>query len=301
MAELIYRLDLFFIYAFLGFVWETLWVSYNKKQWVQRGFLHGPILPIYGFGATIIIAITEPLQGHNIAIYFVGMVTATLLELVTGYTLEKLFHVRYWDYDNRPFNYKGYICLRSSLFWGLLPIFLVNDVDQWIRELLVQIPQEILIALTGISSLLFVVDVWISAKEAFELKDILYYERELSSYMDHLKKNLKEQRMERREEFFKGLEELKKQELSDGIGNKFRGKVALILSRKIEEKKRRERKAFQKLETVLSENIARGELPTLSGKALELVHYKYDRRMERLKRVKKNLESLLKRNDISMR
>ncbi|MDO5714232.1 MAG: hypothetical protein Q4Q07_07360 [Tissierellia bacterium] len=302
MKEFIYSIDLFFIYAFFGFIWETIWVSANKRKLVQRGFLHGPILPIYGFGAVAILSVTMPLKGHNIAIYFTGMIVATLLELVTGYVLEKLFHVRYWDYDERPFNYKGYICLRSSLFWGLLPIFLVNDVNMWIKDFLTRFPQNTLYVLTGASVFVFFVDVWISVQEAFEFKNILSYEKEVASYVKHFKTHLEEQKTERKEVFFQKLEDMikRKEEFRQRKG-KFKGELGTVLSHKVEEKIKREHEVYKQLENTLLSNIKNKELPLLSEKALYLTRRHYQRRLKRLKRGEARIRSVLKRNDITVR
>ena len=104
----------FYVYCFLGWIFESCYVSFRKKEWVNRGFLHGPFLPIYGSGAVMMLFVSEPFKNNLILTYFAGVVGATLLELVTGAAMEALLKVRYWDYSNQKFNYKGYICLSSS-------------------------------------------------------------------------------------------------------------------------------------------------------------------------------------------
>ncbi|MDO5726176.1 MAG: putative ABC transporter permease [Tissierellia bacterium] len=302
MEKIIYTIDLFFIYALFGFIWETLWVSFNEGHFVQRGFLHGPILPIYGFGAVIIIAMTEPLKGNNIAIYFVGMITATLLELITGYALEKLFHVRYWDYDNRPFNYKGYICLRSSLFWGLLPIFLVNDVNMWIKNFLSNIPINLIIFFTCVSLFIFFIDLWKSVEEALALKDILNYEREFNQYIVSIKKELRQYAEEKKEEFFDSLEQIGEGEKSiSEAENILKRKAASFVYNKIEERRAREQKVYIEIKNYLNSKAADENLSILSKKALQLLELEHSRRIKRLNRAEKRIRSLLKRNDISIR
>ena len=98
----------FYIYSFFGWIFESVYVSLRKKRWVNRGFLLGPFLPIYGGGAVMMLFVSEPFKSNLILTYFAGAVGATLLELVTGMVMESIFKVRYWDYSDRKYNYKGY-------------------------------------------------------------------------------------------------------------------------------------------------------------------------------------------------
>ena len=100
---------LFFFYCFLGWVWESCYVSACRRQWVNRGFLHGPLLPIYGSGAILILFVTLPAQDHLWLVWLLGMIAATALEYVTGDVMERLFKVRYWDYSKKRFNLNGHI------------------------------------------------------------------------------------------------------------------------------------------------------------------------------------------------
>ena len=88
---------LFFFYCFCGWVWESCYVSAKQRHWVNRGFLHGPLLPIYGSGAIIILFATLPVADNFWLVYFLGMLAATALEYVVGAVMEQLFKVRYWD------------------------------------------------------------------------------------------------------------------------------------------------------------------------------------------------------------
>lgn len=115
----------FFFYAFAGWVWESAYVSVLSGQWVNRGFLHGPFIPIYGFGAVLILIMTYSVRHHAAAVFFVGMIGATVLEYVTGAVLEQWFHIRLWDYSAELWNLQGYISLVSSVFWGVLAVVLV--------------------------------------------------------------------------------------------------------------------------------------------------------------------------------
>lgn len=105
----------FFAYCFLGWIWETSYVSIREHKFVNRGFLHGPLIPIYGFGAMAILFATLPVKDNLWLVFICGMLGASALELVTGCTMKAVFHVRYWDYTNIPTNIKGYISLPTSI------------------------------------------------------------------------------------------------------------------------------------------------------------------------------------------
>ena len=102
-------------------IFESCYVSFRKKEWVNRGFLHGPFLPIYGSGAVMMLFVSEPFKNNLILTYFAGVVGATLLELVTGAAMEALLKVRYWDYSNQKFNYKGYILSLIHILYAVIP------------------------------------------------------------------------------------------------------------------------------------------------------------------------------------
>lgn len=163
----------FFIYCFLGWVWESCYVSVRKREWINRGFLHGPILPIYGFGAIIILWLTLPVRNSIAPIYLLGMLGATLLEYVTGAVMERLFHVRYWDYSNYKFNINGYICLFSSLGWGAFSVLLVKVLHPPIERVVLQIPIYLADPVSLICVIVFMVDTTRSVQSAFDLKDLL--------------------------------------------------------------------------------------------------------------------------------
>lgn len=164
---------LFFIYSFAGWIWECLYVSVLKRKWVNRGFLNGPALPIYGFGAVIILGITLPFRDNLILVFFAGMAGATALEFVTGFLMEKIFGMRYWDYTGDFGNVKGYICVKASLCWGVFSILLVKVIHRPLDSLLLRLPEWLVHTIVGLSLLAFVYDVVISVRQAIDLKQFL--------------------------------------------------------------------------------------------------------------------------------
>ncbi len=166
----------FFVYCFIGWCWEVFYVGITKRKLVNRGFLHMPLLPIYGFGAVIMLHSSLPFQNSIILTFISGMISATLLELITGLLMEKLLKVRYWDYSRQKLNFKGIICLSSSLFWGLLTVLLVKFVDPFVSEYVLDFELKrhtAFITVLIVISVLFVIDTVASVRDAINLAQIV--------------------------------------------------------------------------------------------------------------------------------
>ena len=163
----------FFLYCFLGWVWESCYVSARQRRWVNRGFLHGPLLPIYGFGAVIILWATLPVRGSLPLIFLVGMLAATALEYVTGAAMEALFKVRYWDYSGKPFNLNGHICLTCSLAWGAFSVLLVKVLHPPFEDLVLRLPAFLADALACVLTVYFTADTVRSFQAAMDLREVL--------------------------------------------------------------------------------------------------------------------------------
>lgn len=124
----------FFIYAFLGWVLETVNFLVTERRLVKRGFLHAPICSIYGFGMILIIGVLTPLKSNPVALFFAGGLAATVLEYFTGYALDKAFNIRWWDYSEKKFNLGGYVCLLNSFYWCALSVFIMYFVHKHIEN-----------------------------------------------------------------------------------------------------------------------------------------------------------------------
>ena len=126
----------FLIYAFAGWCCEVMFVAVNEGHFVNRGFLAGPVCPIYGCGVSLIVLCLSPVQG-NLLLLFVGSVLLTsLIEFVTGFVLEKIFHQKWWDYSDLPFQLGGYVCLRFSLLWGVACVAALRLVHPLVMKLI---------------------------------------------------------------------------------------------------------------------------------------------------------------------
>lgn len=180
----------FFIYCFLGWVWESCYVSIKKREWINRGFLHGPMLPIYGSGAIIVLICTIGVRDQLVLTFLFGMIGATILEYVTGACMERLFRVRYWDYSNMPLNLKGYICLPVSLGWGVFSVLLVRGIHVPIENLVLQIPERIAEVVSVVCSSACAVDFTLSFGEAMDLRDMLIRLSDSNEKIRRLQKRL---------------------------------------------------------------------------------------------------------------
>ena len=163
----------FFFYCFLGWVWESGYVSVKKREWINRGFLRGPVLPIYGFGAITILWLTLPVREHPALIFVIGLLGADILEYVTGAAMEKLFHMRYWDYSSEKFNLNGYICLSSTLLWGCFSVALTEAIHPPIERLILSIPAVIADPLSLAGVAVFAADVTSSFRSALNMRELL--------------------------------------------------------------------------------------------------------------------------------
>ncbi|MGC6767326.1 putative ABC transporter permease [Enterococcus sp. LJL51] len=119
---------LFFIYSFIGWLWETVYCSLRAGKFMYRGFLTGPYCPIYGFGILGVLYFLEPFKGNLILLYFLSALLVTVLEYLTSFVLEKLFHASWWDYKDVPLNINGRVALPVSAFWGLACVLIVRII-----------------------------------------------------------------------------------------------------------------------------------------------------------------------------
>lgn len=204
----------FYIYCFFGWCFESTYVSIRKRRLVNRGFLHSPMLPIYGSGAVVMLLATLHLREHLVLMFFAGMAGATLLELVVGLAMEAIFKVKYWDYSNQRFSYKGVICLSSSLCWGLFTVLLNRYIHKPVEEFVLGLSQAAVLAAVIVVSIIFVCDTVVSVKVALGIRDMLdararlkkefsEVTEQLSGRFENLRETLSESFVDKRIEFGK--------------------------------------------------------------------------------------------------
>lgn len=161
----------FFVYGLLGWCAEVIFAAVKEHRLVNRGFLCGPICPIYGFGMVALLYAARALGAPGLplsvpVVFVVGGVLTTLLELIGGWGLYRLFRIRWWDYTGIPFNLGGYICPQFSLLWGLGSVVMVKGLHPLLARLGDRIPLQALLPLDLILLLVFAVDTAASAAAA---------------------------------------------------------------------------------------------------------------------------------------
>lgn len=168
-----YSILYFFVYGFLGWCTEVIFAAFKQHRFVNRGFLNGPICPIYGVGVTLVIACLEAFQSNLLLLYISSVILVTVLEGVTGWAMDKLFHNKWWDYSKLPFNIGGYVCLLFSLIWGVACIFIVYFVHPLIHQVLSLIPHTAGIALIAILGIALLSDIIVTTSAIVKFNQYL--------------------------------------------------------------------------------------------------------------------------------
>lgn len=180
----------FYFYCFFGWCFESTYVSIRQKKLVNRGFMRGPFLPLYGSGAIMMLVVAKPFEGNLVAVYIAGCIGATILEYVTGVTMEKMFKVRYWDYSKQRFNFQGQICLRSTLAWGGLTILMTGFAHKPIERAFLAIPEPVHSVITVLLTIYIVADFTLAFKAALDLRDFLVAMERAQHEMEILQKRM---------------------------------------------------------------------------------------------------------------
>lgn len=188
--SIIQWLFFFYFYCFVGWCIESTHVSIRTRKLTNRGFMRGPFLPLYGSGAIMMLVVSMPFRDSIVLTYLAGCVGATILEYITGVTMEALFKVRYWDYSNQKFNFQGHICLGTTFAWGLLTILMTEIVHVPVEKLMLSIPGRILTVVTIVLTIVIAVDFALSFKAAIDLRDILVRMEQVKQELLHIQKNL---------------------------------------------------------------------------------------------------------------
>ncbi|MGN0620866.1 MAG: putative ABC transporter permease [Porcipelethomonas sp.] len=182
----------FFVYSFFGWCFETALDSIEQKRFINRGFLRGPVIPIYGFGAITMIIAARPVMHSPTLVFICGALSATLLEYATGYLLEFFFKTRYWDYSDCHYNIKGRICAEATLMWGFMTLFVNYNVHTHIEKIISRMDNTMLITLTIILIIIFITDTIVSFMAAVDVNTILKRLEEIKRESSVLTEKLKQ-------------------------------------------------------------------------------------------------------------
>lgn len=160
----------FFIYSFLGWLLEVICKLFEKKKFINRGFLLGPICPIYGFGVLGIILLIGKNTSDILSVFLKAILICSLLEYLTSYLMEKLFKARWWDYSKRKFNINGRICLETMVPFGLLGCFIIYILHPLVNKFVNLFNPTLVIILSIIMFIVFIVDTILSFEVMTKIK-----------------------------------------------------------------------------------------------------------------------------------
>lgn len=177
----------FIVYAFLGWTLEVLYHIYKQRRFINRGFLYGPICPIYGFSAVLFILVLNPFKDNIILVFIIGSLIASIMELITGYVLDLLFNTKWWDYSNEKYNFKGYVCARFSIYWGFIAIVFTQLIHPQVYKIIYFINNRYGEKIYSILFALILIDSVLTLNSLYELKNIYI---ELQDILSEIKNNL---------------------------------------------------------------------------------------------------------------
>lgn len=170
MYYFIYYFSLFMIYSFCGWIIEMIYVGVAEKKIINRGFLLGPYLPIYGFAGILMTFVLGFYVDYPLFLFLNAIIIGSIVEYFTGYAMEKIFKAKWWDYSDIPLNLNGRICLQNSILFGILGTILIYYINPFFYFYLNKIPNPILYFISGLLLSLFIVDIVISCNIITQLK-----------------------------------------------------------------------------------------------------------------------------------
>lgn len=173
MENLIKYILLFFFYSFAGWCLESLYCSIGEKKLINRGFLTGPLCPIYGVAAIVItVLIYNPFKENPLIVFLLGIVLCDIVEYLTSYIMEKLFAARWWDYTYEFLNIGGRICLKHSLYWGVISVVFVNVIHPGVDNLYSRIEGEYVKYILVVVLAVFILDLINAVRKALDIRKL---------------------------------------------------------------------------------------------------------------------------------
>lgn len=180
----------FFIFSAIGWFIETLYCSLGNHRFINRGFLTGPLCPIYGTGGLVFSVLIAPFWKRWYVVLILGVIMADIVEYLTSFLMEKLFHARWWDYTNEIFNLNGRICLKHTLYWGIASMAYIYVLQSPYLQLYSLIPQKVRYIALGVILVIFVVDVINAARNAMDVKSFMSKLSGISSRLTEIKNKI---------------------------------------------------------------------------------------------------------------
>lgn len=168
-TDIYHLVTAFVIYSILGWLVESIYMSICNKKITNRGFAKGPFCPIYGFGAVIGNLVLTPFRHHRLALYFAGAISATFFEFLVGMMMIRLLGELWWDYNEKPFNYKGIVCLESTIAWGFYAIGVVCYLNDFVYSMIDRMNMRIVVHVVSGILLIAVIDYIVQLLKVFKV------------------------------------------------------------------------------------------------------------------------------------
>ncbi len=179
----------FMAYAFLGWIIECCYVRVLDGKWINRGFLHGPFLPVYGFGGLIVVYILQRVSGNPGLLFIASFFLLSLLEYGAGWMLERAFQIKWWDYSRHKFNLSGRVCLLNSFYWGILGLVVMKLVHPALVKLAGFFDPQRQLMIIGLFLFYFLLDLFVSLRRAADFRKVI---QELEAYAEKLEQEIGE-------------------------------------------------------------------------------------------------------------
>ncbi len=190
----------FYLYGFLGWCAEVAFAAARQRTFVNRGFLNGPICPIYGVGVITVVGLLEPFQDHLILLYLMSTLIVTAIEWAVGFLMEKIFHHKWWDYSDKPLNLNGYVCAQFSAIWGAACVVILYFVHPFFAKMLSFLPIWLAWMVDIVLTLMLAADVTVTVASVLKLNKSLdkmeEITAELSRMSEHVGNSIYENMME---------------------------------------------------------------------------------------------------------
>jgi uncharacterized membrane protein len=168
-TDVYHLLAAFLLYSIFGWCLESIYMSFCNKKLTNRGFARGPYCPIYGFGAVAGYILLSPFKGHYIKLYIIGAALATMFEFIVGKGMIRFLGDLWWDYNEKPFNYQGIICLESTIAWGFYAIGIIQFVNDGIYKLIDHVSLNIGLWLLRIVFIIVFADYIVQLTKVFKI------------------------------------------------------------------------------------------------------------------------------------
>lgn len=182
MATIVKYILLFFFYSAAGWLLESVYCSIGEKKIINRGFLTGPLCPIYGTAAIVMtVLLYNPFREKPLVVFMLGIILCDIVEYITSYVMEKLFAARWWDYTYELLNINGRICLKHSLYWGVISVVFVRVIHPAVDRLYDKINGEYIYFIFAAVLIIFVIDL---INAVIKASDIRKLQKTLSSSID---------------------------------------------------------------------------------------------------------------------